>query len=85
MFWSQPDYEVPVKAVRVERGQQGGQAEGTKVACLRWCPTDVVEAVPLSEATVDVRATDKAAVALPLVGLLPHVLTRKERIKGSEA
>lgn len=45
----------------------------------------MVKAVPLSEGTVDVRAVDKGAVAVPLVGLLPHVLTRKERVKGSEA
>lgn len=74
-----------MKALRVERGRQGGQAEGTKVACLRWCSAEVVKAVPLFEGTVDARAMDKGAVDLLLVGLLPRVLTRKERVKGSEA
>lgn len=57
----------------------------TKVACLRCCSAQVVKAVPLSEGTVDVRAVDKGAVRLPLVGLPPHVLTRKERVKGTES
>lgn len=45
----------------------------------------MVEAVPLSEGTVVVRAVNKGAVDAPLVGLLPHVPIRKERVKSLEA
>jgi hypothetical protein len=34
VFWPQPDYEVHVKVVRVERGHQGERAEGSSPSYL---------------------------------------------------